>query len=391
MKLTLKRKILLWFAVIILISFILYGFLIYFVYSFNLRGERYSISLNEHLEGVDRIIIDRLKEEGSFGPFGMPLHLKILSPEHFMRIFYTITGGVLLIIIIAVSSGFLVLRRMLRQVNFITENVKEIDEKRLHLRLNIKGKDPISNMARVFDGMLDKIESSFKKQKQFIQNASHELNTPLTIMKTKIDVLRQKKNITKTEYRETLDIIDSEIMRLSKITEELLILADIEENGYREEFNKINTKKILEKIIRLFDNQINSKELKLKLEFTGEDFIIMGNKTQIEQLIFNLMDNAIKYSIPESHLKIGLDSNKDKNLLIINISNKSDIIKEKDIPYIFDRFYKAFASSDSKGFGLGLSISKKIVENHKGIMKADYDKDKKEITFTISIPLLKNI
>ncbi|HEY4695716.1 MAG TPA: HAMP domain-containing sensor histidine kinase [Candidatus Hydromicrobium sp.] len=391
MKLTLKRKILLWFMVIILISFILYGFLIYFVYSFNLRGERYLTTLNEHLEGVDRIIVDRLKEEGRFGPFGTPLHLKILSPGLFIRIFYTITGGVLLIIIIAVSSGFLVLRRMLRQVNLITENVKEIDEKRLHLRLNIKGKDPISNMARVFDGMLDKIESSFKKQKQFIQNASHELNTPLTIMKIKIDILKQKKNIKKKEYRETIDLIDSEVMRLSKITEELLTLADIEENGYREKFIKINAKKTLEKIVRLFENQIISKVLKLKLKFTGEDSTIMGSEVQIEQLIFNLIDNAIKYSIPEKELKIEMDSNKDEKLLIINISNKSDIIKEKDIPYIFDRFYKTSASNDRKGFGLGLSISKKIVENHKGTIKVDYDKDKKEITFIISIPLFKNI
>jgi two-component system sensor histidine kinase ArlS len=388
MKLTLRRKILLWFVIIILISFILYGFLIYFVYSFNLRGERYIITLREHLGELDQIIIDRLREANRFGPFGLPPHLTILSPGLFTRIFYTITGGVLVIIIIAVSGGFLVLRRMLNQVSLITENVKEIDEKRLHLRLNLKGKDAISNMARVFDGMLDKIEASFKRQKQFIQNASHELNTPLTIIKTKIDVLKQKKNITKKEYKETIDLIDSEIMRLSKITEELLTLSDVEENGWKDKFGQVSVKKILEKMTRLFENQIISKNLKLKVSFTG-DTVILGSEVQVEQLLFNLIDNAIKYSIPEKELEISLENDKDRKFLIINIANISEVIKEKDLPYIFERFYKTSTVGGRKGFGLGLSISKKIVENHNGSIRVDYSKDKKEITFKVSLPLFK--
>lgn len=171
LKLSLKSKILLWFGAIILISFILYGFLIFFVYSYNLRGERYIIALNEH-PGLDQVFIERLRELNKSGPFGPP-QLTILPPGLFMRMFFTITGGVLVIIIISASGGFLVLRRMLGQVEFITRNVKEIDDKRLHLRLNLKGKDAISDMAKTFDNMLDKIEASFKKQKQFIQNASH--------------------------------------------------------------------------------------------------------------------------------------------------------------------------------------------------------------------------
>ncbi len=124
---------------------------------------------------------------------------------------------------------------MLKQVDFITKNVEEINDKKLHIRLNLKGKDPISNMAKTFDNMLDQIEHSFKSQKQFIQNASHELNTPLTIIKTKIDVLKQKKTINTDDYRETIDLIDSEVMWLSKITEQLLVLSDLEENGSKSE------------------------------------------------------------------------------------------------------------------------------------------------------------
>ena len=385
MKLSLKSKILLWFGVIILISFILYGFLIFFVYSYNLRGERYIIALTEH-PGLDQPFIERLKELNRFGPFGPPPQLTILTPGLFMRVFFTITGGVLVIIIIAASGGFLVLRRMLNQVYFITRNVKEIDDKRLHLRLNLKGKDAISNMAKTFDNMLDKIEASFKKQKQFIQNASHELNTPLTIIKTKIDVLKQKKSITKKECMETIELVDSEIMRLSKITEELLTLSELEENVNKVNLSQINIKRILEKMLKLFENQISSKNLKLKTSFDG-DFEIPGSKIQIEQVLFNLIDNAVKYSTPKKEIEISLSNDKDNKLLILDITNISEIIKEEDLPYIFDRFYKTSAITDKKGFGLGLSISKKIVENHNGSIKVDYNKDKKEITFKVYLPL----
>jgi signal transduction histidine kinase len=385
LKLSLRSKILLWFVIIILISFILYGFLIFFVYRYNLRGERYIIALSEH-PGIDNIIIERLRELNRSGPFGPPPQLTVIPPGLFMRIFFTITGGVLVIIIISVSGGFLVLRKMLGQINFITRNVKEINEKRLHLRLNLKGKDAISNMARVFDNMLDKIEVSFKKQKQFIQNTSHELNTPLTVIKTKIDVLKQKKGINKEDYKETIELVDSEIMRLSKITEELLILSDLEENDNQAEFTPVNMKKILDKMLKLFENQIDSKGLISKASFNGK-FEVLGNNIQLEQLLFNLMDNAIKYSIPGKELVIGLANNKNGKLLIFDITNTSTIIKEKDLPYIFDRFYKTSATTERRGFGLGLSISKRIVENHKGKIKVDYNKKKKEITLKVFLPL----
>lgn len=276
---------------------------------------------------------------------------------------------------------------MFKRIDFITENVKEIDEKRLNLRLNLKGNDAISKMAKEFDDMLDKIETSFNKQKQFIQNVSHELNTPLTIIKTKIDALRQKRNVTKKEYIETIDLIDSEIMRLSRVTEELLTLSDLEENRGRDNFREVNIKVILEKMIKLFKNRIDSKNLKLKTSFEG-CFITKGIETQLEQLFFNLIDNAIKYSVPGKELGISLENSKDKKLIICKITNISEVIGEEDLNYVFDRFYRNSTPDNKKSFGLGLSISKKIIENHDGTIEVSYDKDRKKVTFKVCLPLL---
>ena len=154
--------------------------------------------------------------------------LIILRPDVLYKITFTLSAGVLFIILVATLGGFLFLKRTLKQIDYITKNVEEIDERKLHLRLNIKGKDAIAKMSQTFDAMLDKLEESFDTQKLFFQNASHELNTPLTVIKTNIDVLRQGKNTSKKEYEDLLAIIDNEIKKMSGISDKLINLSDSE-------------------------------------------------------------------------------------------------------------------------------------------------------------------
>ncbi len=389
-RLTLKGKIILWFGIIILMSIVMYGFLIYSVYQFNLRGERYYNAMLEMKRNIelDQSVIEKWKEfdKEDFQKPAIPL---IIPKKLLIQAFFLTTGGVITIIIISAAGGFLLLRKMLNQVDIITRNVKDIDEKGLHLRLNLKGKDPISNMANTFDRMLNKIESAFRNQRQFIQNASHELNTPLTVIKTKIDVLKQKKSVTKKQYRETIDIVDSEIMRLSKITEELLVLSDLEDNGHRIETSIIDIKGSLIKILELYKNQIDSKNLKLIKNIKGKS-VIHGNKMQIEQLFFNLLDNAVKYSDPGGHLKISMKNDSLHKRILLNITNTTSAINKEDLPHIFERFYRSGDSSDRKSFGLGLSIANKIIENHGGEIKVSFEQDKKEVAFMVVLPIAED-
>jgi two-component system sensor histidine kinase ArlS len=394
-RLTLKGKIFLWFGIIILISIIMYGFLIYSVYQFRLTGERYyndmlelKLKMAEDTELYDEYPIEKLKElrKEDFQKPAIPL---IIPKGLFIQVFLIITGGVIAIILISAAAGFLLLRRMLNQVDLITKNVKDIDEKGLHLRLKLKGKDPISNMANTFDNMLDKIEVAFRSQRQFIQNASHELNTPLTVIKTKIDVLKQKKSATKEQYRETIDLVDSEIMRLSKITEELLVLSDLEDNGYQVEGRILNLKESLNKILKLYENQIESKNLLIKTNFTGKSEVY-GNPTQIEQLLFNLLDNAIKYNDPGGHVNIMIKDDNRKKQIVLNITNSTSAVSEEDLKHIFERFYRSKSGKAKKSFGLGLSIAKKIVEKHNGEIQASFDKNKKEVNFMVMLPIERN-
>jgi len=380
-RLSLRAKIIIWFGIIILISLILYGSMVYMVYQFNLQGERYFDNLKGHPE-IDQSFVEDLEQADRGEPKGIPPGITVLPPEVFMRIFLSITGGVIAIILLSATGGFLILRRMLVQVDHITRNVKEIDDRGLHLRLNLEGNDPISNMANTFDSMLDKIERAFASQRQFVQNASHELNTPLTVIKTKIDVLKQKKSVPVKKYRETIDLVDKEIVRLSKITDELLQLSSLDEGKNVISKEAVSLGNVLENILKLYDNRIKSRKLSVDKSITGDTEII-ANKLQMEQLIFNLLDNAIKYSESGGSLKIRLRGRKDH--LALAFANKTSSVSEKDIPHIFERFYRSETDTKSS-FGLGLSIASKIAENHGAKLKARFSSIKSEIVFTAKFP-----
>jgi two-component system, OmpR family, sensor histidine kinase ArlS len=391
LKLTLNAKIILWFIIIILISLVLYGTMIFLLFRFNLYPERQLEILKQNPGGGDIMRIENfekmIKSRGPeiFAPF------TVLPPHLVWRIFYLLTGGILAIIIISTSGGFLFLRRSLNQINYITNNVKEIDEKKLHLRLNLKGNDAIAKMSSTFDLMLDKIESSFKSQKQFIQNASHELNTPLTIMKTNIDVLKQNKNAAKKDYMETLELVNDEIGRLSKVTDDLLILSSLDSAYKQKLFRQIDIKKVTEKVLLIFKNKIKSKNSILLKNFKGK-FVILGNEELIEVLIFNLIDNAIKYSDQNEELRIIINNDIENRNLLFEIKNKSHIIQKKDVPYLFDRFFKVRngKTGEAQGYGLGLSICKKIVENHNGKISVDFNDLEKIISFKVTLSLYKS-
>lgn len=226
-KLTFNKKTTLTFSIIIIISLILYASLLVMLFMDNFQNAKFMHDLRKN-SGLNETTIKNIEEFNNMPRERMLPPLIILRTIVLFKITYILSGGVLFIILVATLGGFIFLKRTLKQIDYITKNVEEIDDKKLHLRLNIKGKDAIAKMSQTFDSMLDKLEASFESQKLFVQNTSHELSTPLTVIKTNIDVLRQNKNATKKDYEEVIELIDNEIIRLSKISDRLLILTNQE-------------------------------------------------------------------------------------------------------------------------------------------------------------------
>lgn len=217
-------------------------------------------------------------------------------------------------------------------------------------------------------------EEAFKKQKEFIADASHELKTPLAVIMASSDELKSDKKNSK--YVEN---IKYESERMNNLIKGLLDLSKLEDgisiNNYKEE----NISKIIEKTSLVFESI--AYENNIRIDTNIKDNIMFNcNKDEIERLISIILDNAIKHSYKESIILVNVY--KDKNINI-EITNEGDPIKDGDEEKIFERFYRDDKSRnrESNRYGLGLAIAKNIVINHKGTIKA-YSKDNKT-TFKI--------
>lgn len=203
------------------------------------------------------------------------------------------------------------------------------------------------------------IKESFDKQKEFVANASHELKTPLTVINTNIDVLLSSGESKNTKW---LSYIKSEVLRMNKLTQDLLYLANVDEEN-QIQMNSFNSTSALESVLLGIEALCFEKELVLTYDLEPE-CTIMFNEQQFIQLSMILLDNAIKYTPRKGTIYVNL-AKKNKNT-IITVENSGKGISNEELPYLFDRFYKSDKSrkNNNNSFGLGLSIAKAIVNNH---------------------------
>jgi len=227
------------------------------------------------------------------------------------------------------------------------------------------------------------IKQTHEQQKQFVSDASHELRTPLTILLGEIGVTLQKQR-SNEYYRQILISNKEELNRLSILVENLLFLAREDQNKHDLQFETIDITDVLSSVITGLNSEVKKKSLKIIFKPLEENIIVKGNISLLQQLFFNLIDNAIKYTQAKGIITVSL-AKRDK---IAEIAVKDTgigippAIQEK----IFERFYRADLSrSQNKGYGLGLSICKAIVKRHRGDL-ALHSQEGKGSIFVVSLP-----
>lgn len=225
------------------------------------------------------------------------------------------------------------------------------------------------------------IKSAFKKQNQFISDASHELKTPLTIINSNVDVLLS--DIDDKSNEKWLKYIKSEVTRMTKLTENLLYLSEFSHSGIIHSQEKIDFSELLEVTLLGIDALVYEKNIELDY-IVESNIYIKANKEQISQVAMILIDNAIKYC----DKKIDISLSKNASEVKLEISNDGVGIAKDDIDRIFDRFYKVDASRSVKsGFGLGLPIALAIVNEHNGTISCSSFENKN--TFIVSLNVFK--
>lgn len=289
---------------------------------------------------------------------------KIYKRLEYLVILFTIIGVVITIIVSKIMS-----RRILKPINNVIKTAKSISTDDLSKRIEIpKGEDELQNLTLIINEMLDRLETSFENQKKFVSDASHELRTPLAIIKGYAEIIRKRGTTDIDIFVESIDSIISETDNMRNLIQKLLFLA-------KGEITKINTKFVdidANEMVRQIhsDTVVSTKTHKFHLEM-GEDYKIKGDETLLQQAIRALIENAAKYSEPNTNIYI--KSFIKDGFGRISIRDEGVGISDEDAKRIFDRFYRVDLSRTKAtgGTGLGLAIVKRIVEIHNGKIEVD--------------------
>ena len=274
--------------------------------------------------------------------------------------------GLPLLVILASLLGYWLSGRALAPVNRIIQSAERIGVQNLSQRLEVpRATDELQRLTVTLNDMLDRIENSVKRIRQFTANASHDLRTPLTLIRTHAE-LALRRTRSEPEYRESLQRILKASEDTTQLIESLLTLARADAGGAHLQFKKIALNPVLEKAALQASVLANSKGLSFSSKLDEQALFLNADAAVIENLFLAVLDNAIKYTAPGGVVR--LRSLADSGEVMIEIEDSGVGIAPEDLPRIFDRFYRAdqARSREVPGAGLGLSIARWIAEAHKG-------------------------
>lgn len=290
--------------------------------------------------------------------------------------------------LISVFLGYFTTKKMLYPINKITETVQEINSSDLGSRLEVSGPDDeLKKLVLTFNSMLERLEKSFQRQKQFVSDASHELRTPISVIKGYVGLL-DRWGKEKEEVRdEAIQAIKKETTNMKQLMENLLILAKGDNSELQKEEESFNFNELIKKIFKEF----NLFEKEIDLEFVEKAEInYYGDSALFKQLFRIFLDNAVKFTAHQGKIKVEIDKI-DANHFYFSVADDGPGIKKDDLPYIFDRFYQADKSrtrKDNSGSGLGLAIACQIVSGYNGEIEIESSKGKGS-KFIVKLPLNK--
>ncbi|HXD31308.1 MAG TPA: ATP-binding protein [Pyrinomonadaceae bacterium] len=322
--------------------------------------------------------------ELGFATVAEPLSVIEEGLRRLRREFFVIVPGVL---ILASLGGYFLARKSLLPITSMNRQTKRISAESLSSRLDVtNSRDELGHLATTINDLLTRLENSFKDQQRFIADASHELRTPLAVLRGETEVALSKTR-TADEYHESLSLINDEAERLSRIVEDLFILAsqpiDMPAKLIRRPLSLDQTVK---DCVRAAQVLASRKQVQVKTGNDSASIVLNGDHELLKRMILNLLDNAVKYTPESGEVFVGLARQNGNAQIVVRDTGIG--IPEADQPYVFDRFYRVdkARSRELGGAGLGLSIVQWIVAAHEGKITVQSTPGKGSI-FTVDLPL----
>jgi len=268
-------------------------------------------------------------------------------------------------LVLAGGGGWVLARRALRPVDRMTESARRISAEHLTKRLDETGAgDELDRLAQTLNAMLGRLDAAFQEMRQFTADASHELQTPLTILKGEIEVgLRSPRS--PEEYQRILKSALEEIDRIARLVEGLLLLARADAGVLRMDRRTVDLAQLIEEVYGQARILAEAHSLNFRLG-PAEPLSVQGDYTHLRRLLLNLVDNAVKYTPPDGRVTISLQSS--GGWASIRVEDTGMGIPPEDQARIFQRFYRSAEarSRGEGGAGLGLCIARDLVRAHGG-------------------------
>lgn len=308
------------------------------------------------------------------------------SLERFRELLYALAP---LFLLLAAIGGHLLSRRALAPVDQLTHAARSIGAQDLSQRLLVPHTgDELERLAGTLNEMLGRLEAAFQRVTQFTADASHELRTPVSVMRTNAEITLRKPR-SEAEYREALSRILDESEKVSRMIEQLLLLARADSASGLLPMTRNNLAIAFENACREARILAEAKHLGFSESLPESPLWVQGDPGSLERLFMILLDNAVKYTASGGKIEVRLGS--DDGFAIAEIRDTGTGIAPEDTSRVFDRFYRAdrSRSRESGGTGLGLAIGKWIAEAHRGEIRVESALGKGS-TFQVRIPLSRD-
>ncbi len=316
---------------------------------------------------TDRISYKGIRYTGATGE-----HIVVASAENYYKLHheaYLQRTLVLAVLAAFLLSAFITLyfsRTVFRPIRTISDQVKQISSENLHLRIGEDtGDEQLRELARTFNYMLDRIETSFETQNNFISNASHELRTPLTAIIGEADVALSKLR-QPAEYIETIHVILEEAEQLESKTKALLYLAQTGFNSRTSVMTKVRMDQLLMDVKQTVERLNPKNRVHMDMSLLPENPMklkVLGNEQLLHLAFSNIILNGCKYSGQRPvHVSLGTASDK----VIVVVKDSGIGISKEDLKHIYDPFFRGMNTKGYEGYGIGLPLTQNIIRMHRG-------------------------
>lgn len=300
--------------------------------------------------------------------------------ELYFDIFLAALGAVL----ITVAITYIITKRITKPVSHMTEVVNALSHGNYDARVKVQQDDELGSLGRSFNYMADRVAGLDQARREFVANVSHELRSPLTSMRGFLEAMEEGV-IPPEEHGKYFEVVLDENRRMADIVNDLLDIARIESGQYSLNRSVFDVGELITRSILTFESRIENAGIKLDIDLPSSPLYVNADKNRIDQVLHNLVDNAIKFS-DESGGRIGVCAVPDRQKVMISISNNGPDIPPEDISRLFDRFYKAEKAhtyTGTSGTGLGLSIVKLILDQHDEDISVSSKDGTTKFTFTL--------